>query len=189
MNIEEVIKSTPRTARSVNFDLVLRELYKRFEHEHIIVVETGCSRQLSDSGDGWSTLVFKKYIDACDGSLFTVDISEENIAICREILKRHADENNVFLVCADSIKYLEEFEYSINFLYLDSYDTDDKKFCAVHQVNEAKAVLNKMSDRSLILIDDVYGKEGKAEFSVPFLKANGFRVLWEQNNQVFLEKI
>lgn len=189
MNIEEVINSTPRTARSHNFDSVLREIFNRFGESPINIVETGCSRQLDDSGDGWSTLVWKRYIDACSGFMWTVDISEESIAICRLLLERHNNTNNINLVCMDSIKFLEDFERKIHFLYLDSYDTDSKKFCAVHQVNEAKAVLDKMEAKSLILIDDVYGSEGKSEFSVPFLKANGFQIIWEQNSQVFLEKV
>ncbi len=189
MLIDKVIAECPRTARSENFDKVLRKLHEIFEDFPINIVETGCARQLNDSGDGYSTLVFSRYVDACHGFLWTVDISEVNIGICAEILKRNSGEENVSLIVMDSVKFLEGFDSPIHFLYLDSYDTDLKKFCAVHQVNEAKAALDKMSENSLILIDDVYQREGKAEFSVPFLKANGFREVWYQNNQILLEKI
>ena len=186
MDINDVIRRTPRTERSEMFDFTLLELNKRFGDSHLNLVETGCSRQLYDSGDGWGTVVFGIYARACEGMLWSVDIDAKHLEVSNTLLTERALNNHSKLINSDSVKFLEEFENKIHMLYLDSYDTDDKKFCAVHQVCEARAAINKLDEKALILIDDVYDGIGKAEFSIPFLKANGFSILKQTYKQVLL---
>ena len=54
-----------------------------------------------------------------------------------------------------------------------------------HQFNEAKAVLDKLKDSSLILLDD---KGAKTLYSKDYFIKDGFKILAETENQLLLSK-
>ena len=54
----------------------------------------------------------------------------------------------------DSLVFLQEFKDPIDLLYLDSLDGHDPIAASNHQLEEAKASINKLHRNSLILLDD-----------------------------------
>ena len=94
------------------------------------------------------------------------------------------DKNANFYV-QDSVIFLKEFKKKIDLLYLDSYDGHNAELASNHQLNEAKASIDKLSAKSLILLDD---KGAKTLYSTDFFIKNSFKVLAESNNQLLLSK-
>lgn len=181
------MRSFPQTARTPSFQIAYNLIKFRFREEKLNYVLTGSVRQLFDSGDGYGDAVFSIMAEETKSNIWVCDIEQKHLDISAEVVKRYTDYLPQY-VCGDSIEFLKNFNGEIDVLYLDSYDTDQNKQCCVHQVNEANAALKKMTDRSIIMIDDVGDdlKGGKAEFSIPFLKANGYDVIHHGYNQVIL---
>ena len=186
-NIDEVFKKAPKTARSENFNKCLSLLREIYGANAVNIVECGTIRQLYDSGDGWSTAVWKAYVEEFGGRVWTCDINERHMDTCRRVT---GNSGLIEYIVGDSLRFLKLFSDKINLLYLDSYDTDEKKQCCVHQVNEANNALDKLDEKAIIMIDDVPDniKGGKAEFSVPFLQANGFNIVQHKDNQIILRR-
>ena len=84
------------------------------------------------------------------------------------------------------LKIVKEFHKKIDLLYLDSFDGHDVELASVHQFNEAKAVIDKLKDSSLILLDD---KGAKTLYSKDYFVNHDFKVLAETENQLLLSKI
>ena len=74
---------------------------------------------------------------------------------------------NIKFYLKDSILVLQEFHKQIDLLYLDSFDGHDIDLASKHQLKEAKAVINKLNNNSLILLGD---KGAKTLYSLEFLK-------------------
>ena len=68
----------------------------------------------------------------------------------------------------------------------DSFDGHDVELASKHQLNEAKAVIDKLKDSSLILLDD---KGAKTLYSKDYFVKGGFKILTETENQLLLSKI
>ena len=104
----------------------------------INIVETGCLR-IKDNfkGDGQSTLLFDKYTQF------------------------RGEKSKVYT--GDSVKYLIELlpklkkeEQKISLFYLDSFDVDwqSSDRSAAHHLKEITAIINYISEETLIVIDD-----------------------------------
>lgn len=192
MNIETAINNSPRTARSRTFDVALRELHKRFGDTPVTMVETGTIRQRYDSGDGWSTAVWKAYAEQCGGHVWTCDISDKHMEVCREVT---ANSEHVTYVVDDSEKFLRNFDKEIHFLYLDSYDTggdEENTFNACfHQLKEAGMSIRKLHPSAIVMMDDVPPDfmKGKGELSIPFFLGNGFKIVNYQEPQIILSRV
>ena len=61
----------------------------------------------------------------------------------------------------------------------------DVELASKHQLNEAKAVIGKLKDSSLILLDD---KGAKTLYSKEYFINEGFKILAETENQLLLSK-
>mgnify|MGYP001349880753 FL=1 len=94
--------------------------------------------------------------------------------------------NNINFYIKDSIIFLKEFHKKIDLLYLDSFDGHDVELASKHQFNEAEAVIDKLKDSSLILLDD---KGAKTLYSKDYFIKHDFKVLAETENQLLLSKI
>ena len=81
----------------------------------------------------------------------------------------------------DSLVFLKEFNYPIDLLYLDSLDGHDPIAASNHQLKEAQIAIEKIHNKSLILLDD---KGSKTNLSIDFLKKNNFKIIYETNHQV-----
>jgi len=91
------------------------------------ILETGCVRLKDDWGAGMSTFLFAEYASRYGGHIISVDISEENCNVAREITKDYEeliaiipDDSIHFL--DESVKYLKESSQKVDLLYLDSFD-------------------------------------------------------------------
>lgn len=83
---------------------------------------------------------------------------------------------------------MSAFNGIIDVLYLDSYDynPDDPLPAQLHQVAELGAAWSKLTDKSLILIDDCNIKGGgKCGLSDPFLKERGWKLVFNAYQKLY----
>ncbi|WP_068471337.1 class I SAM-dependent methyltransferase [Candidatus Protochlamydia phocaeensis] len=155
-----------------------------------IVVETGTARCGAQGfiGDGSATLIFGEWALDHGSLLYSVDINPDAITAARMSIGPYNP--NVQLVCQDSIAFLSQFNQSIDFLYLDSFDYDifNPGPSQEHHLKEILAVYPKLTDNSVIMIDDcdVPGG-GKGALVIPYLIDKGWKVLYS-GYQVILIK-
>ena len=127
----------------------------------INIVETGCLR-IKDNfkGDGQSTLLFDKYTQYREerSKVYTVDINPKATEVCKSIVS-----DNVEIHTGDSVKYLTELMpkfkkdgKKVSLFYLDSFDVDwqSSDRSAAHHLKEITAIINYISEETLIVIDD-----------------------------------
>jgi hypothetical protein len=188
---QEVYSNRPITGRNNSFTNVLNLLLAKYNRS-IVIVETGCIRNTTEEsrfGDGWSTLNWEWFAKLTNSSVYVVDIDENHLEKAKEVV---SESEYVTYKQQDSIEFLQNFHRKIDFLFLDSYDycgdEENVRKCHEHQLNEVKAVMDKLNDRCLILIDDVFNEQwnGKGKLSIPYLLENGFEVLHFIDNQVLL---
>ena len=134
--------------------------------------------------DGMSTIMFAEYAKYINGKLHTCDISKKNINNAKKFTKELS--NFIHFYIDDSINFLKKFTKQIDLLYLDSFDGHDVELASKHQLNEAKAVIGKLKNNSLILLDD---KGAKTLYSKDYFVKAGFRILAETENQLLLSKM
>lgn len=126
----------------------------------IIIIETGCLRKINNfSGDGQSTLVFDKYTQSRgNGSrLFSVDINEQNINICKSIVSEKVNLEN-----DGSVRFISKFhnlldkKYKISLLYLDSFDVnwDYPLESSAHHLKELTSSMPYINKNTLVVVDD-----------------------------------
>ena len=157
-------------SKNVRFTLFKKTLEIAISRGSKIIVETGTSRgkkkflffKKFNWKDGMSTLIFSEFAQFVQGELHSCDISEKNINNAKDFTKKYTDYVDFYI--KDSIIFLQKFHKKIDLLYLDSFDGHDVELASKHQLNEAKAVIDKLKDSSLILLDDkgaktVYSKE------------------------------
>jgi hypothetical protein len=168
-----------RYGRSRGFREVRRAV-RRAGLRDITVVETGTIRRTDDKGpakEGWSTVFFRGLIDEVGGELHSVDIDPEAIATSRRVVEVECgDLAGTHHHCRDSVAFLHEFPGRIDVLYLDSYDYEGGDAAARHQLAEIENAIDKLSERAVVLLDDIYRSidQGKPALSIPFLKSRGW---------------
>lgn len=155
------------------------------------IVETGTIRFENDWGAGMSTLVIADAVKDLDVNFHSVDISEDNIKISQTITKDY----KVNYHCMDSVKFLKDFEDRIHFLYLDSMDyplggTDEQILeSQEHQLKELKACFEKLTQKSVILLDDNdLPRGGKTRLTKEFLKENGWHNIIDNQQSLWIYK-
>ena len=96
-----------------NREVSFRKLFKYLDAQPtpIIIIETGCLRDLDNFGDGQSTLLFDKYtMSRGKGSkVYTVDINPKATKVCKDVVSEHVE-----IVTDSSVRYLTHL--SKNFL-------------------------------------------------------------------------
>ena len=128
-----------------------------------IIVETGCVREKDDYSAGYSTVLFGELLSRRGGRLYTVDISERNMAICKKITRRFA--SSITYTVGDSVTFLKTWSSApdrkpIDLLYLDSFDypvystPDEQAASQKHCLLELEAALPALSPNAIVLIDD-----------------------------------
>ncbi|MFY9781370.1 MAG: class I SAM-dependent methyltransferase [Candidatus Baltobacteraceae bacterium] len=127
------------------------------------IVETGCVREKNDYSAGYSTVLFGELLTRGGGKLFTVDLSERNMALCKRFTKRFAP--LISYNVSDSVEYLRAWSrapkpQTIDLLYLDSWDYPvsaehgEPEPSQRHCLLEFEAALPALSERGIVLIDD-----------------------------------
>jgi len=147
------------------------------------IVETGTTRMKDDWGAGMSTFIFGSYCKEFGGHVSTVDISPQNMDVCREVTKEYSE--FIDYVEGDSLTYLSQYALPIDLLYLDSVDCpieiktpEDSKelyFAQNHQLSEITLGLPKLSKEGIVLLDDnAFEHGGKTALSKQYLKDQGW---------------
>lgn len=116
------------------------------------IVETGCCRAKDDWGAGLSTVMFGDFCTTYNKKIFTVDISESNMQICKQLTLEY---NNVINYNVnDSVAFLKNFKNTIDLLYLDSYDYPYGELLEVYggklNIDNAIKILKSMSDEEIV---------------------------------------
>lgn len=146
--------------RGPGFDYMMQYLSKI---EYPIIVETGCARVMDNyGGDGQSSLIFDNHINEYAGEFYTVDISQESVAFCRDMMVCP----NTTVTLENSLSYLRTLnrgflseDKKIDLLYLDSMDAprDDPATLynsAKHHLFELMTILPSLNYGALIVVDD-----------------------------------
>ena len=127
----------------------------------INIVETGCARLENNwAGDGQSTVLFDKYINARDtkSQVLTVDINSQNVIECQKLVSKRtvvSNDDSVHFLANLAVSF-QKNNQSISFLYLDSFDLDmDYWFqSAAHHLKELTSVMRCIDNRTLVVVDD-----------------------------------
>jgi hypothetical protein len=106
--------------RYFTFQLALNLLKQR--HPNPIIIETGCQRMKDDLGAGMSTSIWGEYCQRYGGHLTSVDISGQNLTVCKECTAQYA--GLITYIQSDSIAFLSGKRGAADLLYLDSLDYD-----------------------------------------------------------------
>ena len=102
--------------------------------------------------DGMSTIIFAEFVKYKKGKLYSCDLSKKNIKSSIKFTKNFS--NYIYFVVSDSVIFLKNLEFKIDFLYLDSLDGHDKNSASLHQLNEIKSAIPNLHKNSLVLLDD-----------------------------------
>tara|TARA_R110000824_G_scaffold348039_1_gene534789 strand:+ start:4949 stop:5518 length:570 start_codon:yes stop_codon:yes gene_type:complete len=140
------------------------------------IVETGCIRNINwKFSDGHSTLLFGWYCQKYDGSLYTLEIDNNAMMLCKKITKEY--EKNITYVLGDSASNLINLDLQkIDLLYLDSANDGE---IALDEYNAAKHFLH---EGSIVVVDDVVtGNKGR--LVGPKLKSDGWDIELIENNE------
>lgn len=177
--------------KNIRFKSFEKTLKLSYERGFKCIVETGTARGKTkfffmkryNWKDGMSTPMFAEYAKFVNGKLHTCDISSENINNAKKFTSNYSKYIEFYI--EDSLIFLKTFKYGIDLLYLDSLDGHDPIAASNHQLNEAQIALEKLHDKSLILLDD---KGSKTNLSINFLKKKNFNIIFETDYQVLLSR-
>mmetsp|Transcript_4438 Transcript_4438/g.7109 ORF Transcript_4438/g.7109 Transcript_4438/m.7109 type:complete len:374 (-) Transcript_4438:116-1237(-) len=108
--------------------------------------------------------------------VFSVDISQRNCMNCQSLVS-----NTTKVVCRDSVKFLHDFQPTVDVLYLDSFDLDwnNPHPSALHHIKELCASLKNLKPGSLIIVDDNAQGVGKGVYVRDFMENIGAQVLFD----------
>lgn len=160
-----------------------------------VIVETGTQRLPGDWGAGCSTTVFGETLEAFNaGTLWTVDLSEENLQVARQCTQAVA--HRIQYVCSDSIAFLTQFAQTgqaIDFLYLDSYDWGHdpglQRACQEHQLHELQAIYRSLRPGAVILLDDNFlPGGGKTKLAKEFLEQQGWTCILDHQQSLWISE-
>ena len=177
--------------KNIRFPFFKKSIELAIKRNLKIIVETGTSRgkekffffKKMNWKDGMSTLMFSEFAELIQGELHSCDISKENIENAVVFTKKFKEKVSFYV--KDSVNFLKNFPKSIDLLYLDSFDGHNVELASKHQLNEIEASIDKLSDSSLVLLDD---KGAKTLYSSKFLLNNDFKLLEESNNQLLFSR-
>ncbi|WP_074408641.1 MULTISPECIES: class I SAM-dependent methyltransferase [Aquimarina] len=144
--------------RRITFSKTLQLLNERNAK---ILVETGTSRNglKATKTDGGATIVFGKWAKENSAKMHSVDISKDSVQGAQEAVQEENLQDSTTVYLGDSLDFLKNFNESIDFLYLDSYDysktdIEIQKNSQEHHLQEFILAEDKLHDKSIVLIDD-----------------------------------
>jgi hypothetical protein len=173
------MKWRPKTFRMVF------EYLDNLSNNNILIVETGTTRGDNKiEWEGMSTVLFDTYLNTVkDGKILSIDISEENCNIAKQLTSQKTT-----VICDDSVNFLgndiENFckIEDIDLLYLDSFDMDwdNPHPSSFHHMKEIACVFAKLKKDCLIVIDDNNNGQGKGAYVSQFLRNLGCSCLFDE---------
>jgi Cephalosporin hydroxylase. len=154
------------------------------------IVETGCMRTLDSIMEGNSTRIWGYFVRQYGGHVTTIDISDENMAICRQATEKYA--SHIDYIVGDSVEVLSKGIGRIDLLYLDSMDcpiSGDASRAQEHQLTELKTAHRWLHDRSIVLLDDsAFANGGKTFLSKQWLEDNEWMCVLEMYQSLWIKK-
>ena len=171
--------------RSDTFVQILALLESR---EVKTLVETGTSRNGDSNfvGDGGSTIIFGNWALYHGAHLTSVDLDPVALENASAACVPYAEA--ITFVCSDSISFLENFNNTIDFLYLDSFDyeIEDPLPSQEHHLREIIAAEPFLAPHSIVMIDDCdLPGGGKGRLVIEYLLERGWKII-AQGYQVIL---
>lgn len=165
--------------RDKRYATMLRALRLMKSRNVKIIVETGTARDgvQNFQGDGGSTIIFGDWASKHHALFYSVDISPKAVKNAQETTRAYG--YDVQVICEDSIKFLNEFNQPIDFLYLDSYDYDFKNPTPSqdHHLKEIIAAYPKLHENSVVMIDDCdLPNGGKGLLVINYLLKRGWKI-------------
>lgn len=150
-----------------------------------VLIETGTARNglKNTKSDGASTMVFGSWALQNDARLYSIDHDNEAIAWAQKEAIGLEIEDAIEFVNAESTAFLAHFEQSVDFIYLDSLDYDKRNKdqqvkCQEHHLREFAAIVVKLHDKSLVLIDDcALPGGGKGKLVIEYMLKRGWKVI------------
>ncbi|MDO5969969.1 class I SAM-dependent methyltransferase [Flavivirga aquimarina] len=159
---------------------------KLLDERHVkMIIETGTSREglKNTKGDGAATFVFGKWAKQNNAKMHSVDISEESVKGAQDEVNRQDLNDTITVHLNDSLEFLKNFNETVDFLYLDSYDYSktDKEIqvkSQEHHLKEFQIIEDKLHDNSIVLIDDCgLPGGGKGKTVVEYMRKKNWKVL------------
>jgi len=177
--VDAFINANLHDSRNNGFHTVLRLMRERNVH---LVVETGTARggHMAFTGDGGFTIIFGLWASLNKAHLYSVDISAQGIENAKTMVKPYMD--YITFVEDDSVHFLKEFDQTIDFLYLDSFDYEKNNPLPSqeHHLKEIEAAYDKLKPESIVMIDDCdLPGGGKGKLVINFLTARGWKVVFK----------
>ena len=157
-----------------------------------IILETGCIREKDDWGAGNSTMIFGEFCKKFDKQLITVDNDPEHLEFCEEETKDFRD--HISYELSHSVDYIENLDMPIDLLFLDSLDCkegpyDENIEAQSYALEELKAALPNLHDKSIILIDDnLFANGGKTKLCKEYLQKHGWINLIDYKQTLWIKK-
>ena len=144
--------------------------------------------EIWDWSAGCFTRVFGELIQGTNIELMTVDLMPNHITRSKLMTE---DLDNIEYFVMSSEDFLSSGDGKIDFLYMDTGDVTPIEPTAKLHLRESEILIENdlISDNGLILIDDVRNIQsksqdpseyGKAKYSIPYLKKNGFNVIIDE---------
>jgi hypothetical protein len=178
MDTIETIRGWAGPQRALTFELVakacLAHALKRY-------VETGCYR--GTASDGQSTIILGMLAQQCGGGVVSFDTYQGAVDKARALTAGYP----VTVTCMDSVNGIRSVNFPIDVLYLDSYDYEEANPgpCQAHQLLETAAAIPKMSEKSIIFLDDCdLPNGGKAKLADVLIRAMGW-TRWMPDAQLY----
>lgn len=100
-------------------------------------------------------------------------------------------ENQVVLVCSDSVRYLKSFGKQIDFLYLDSFDYDfnNPSPSQRHHLREIIAAYPWLTKESIVMIDDCdLAGGGKGVLVISYLINRGWKIAMQGYQVIMVQE-
>ncbi len=166
-----------------------RFIFEKLESQKIKnykIVETGTLRKINQWSDGQSTRLFDMFINFHQGTLFSVDISEDAIETAHSIVSERT-----YFRCGDSVSFLNELssEHKFDLIYLDSFDVDFEKphESSLHHIFELCSVLHKNTKSgTIIAIDDNKEGVGKGQYISKYFEMIGLKKVYDGYQLIYI---
>lgn len=179
--------------RRVTFKKVLKLLEERNAK---VIVETGTSRKGLEGAksDGAATIVFGKWAKENGANMHSVDISEDSVNGSKNEVENQELQDVVTVHLDDSLNYLKNFEGTIDFLYLDSYDysktdIEIQQKSQVHHLKEFQIIEDRLHKNTIVLIDDCgLPGGGKGKTTIEYMQSRGWQVVMNKYQVLLLHK-
>lgn len=187
-NAEYLVNRLSKQDKRYASYLLVLELLKHRQAQTLI--ETGTARDGDEnfSGDGGSTIIFGDWASKNNALLSTVDISPQAIEKAKTSTEKYSDHIDFF--CCDSISFLKDFDRSIDFLYLDSFDFDfgNPLPSQEHHLKEITAAYSKLHENTIVMIDDCdLPHGGKGKLIIEFLLEKGWTIIYKGYQTILVQ--